>query len=234
MSMYAVVKTGGKQYRVTAGATLFVEKLDGEPGSTVTFDRVLLVGDDETVMVGTPTVSGASVQGTVVGAVRGPKLVVFKFKQKVKYRRRTGHRQQLTQVRIDSISAEGKTVTAEVARKARPARRTRPKAAARKTEAAEPTGTAEGETPAAEGATPAAKPSRRARTAKPAKPVVEESAAEGTEPAAPKPARTRRRTSSAAKASEPEAADETASAPAEARPRPRRGARAKARPAEEE
>ncbi len=233
--MYAVVKTGGKQYRVTAGATLFVEKLDGEPGSTVTFDRVLLVGDDEKVMVGTPTVSGASVQGTVVGAVRGPKLVVFKFKQKVKYRRRTGHRQQLTQVRIDSISAEGKTVTAEVARKARPARRTRPKAAARRTKAAQPTGTAEGEAPAAEGVTSAAKPSRRARTAKPAKPVVEEAAAaEGTEAAAPKPARTRRRTSSAAKASEPEAADETASAPAEARPRPRRGARAKAKPAEEE
>jgi large subunit ribosomal protein L21 len=113
MTMYAVVKTGGKQYRVAAGATLVVEKLDGEPGSAVTFDRVLLVGDGEQVTVGTPTVAGASVNATVLSAHLGEKIIVFKFKPKVKYRRRTGHRQRLTLVRIDSISADGKVVKAE-------------------------------------------------------------------------------------------------------------------------
>jgi large subunit ribosomal protein L21 len=113
MSMYAVVTSGGKQYRVEAGGELTVERLDADAGSTVTFDRVLLVGDGDTVSVGTPTVAGASVTGTVIGEALGPKLVVFKFKQKVKYRRTTGHRQHLTRVRIDEISAAGKTATAE-------------------------------------------------------------------------------------------------------------------------
>ena len=111
--MYAVMTTGGKQYRVEAGSELLVERLAAEAGSSVTFDRVLLVGDGDSVTVGTPTVAGASVSGTVVGEALGPKLVIFKFKQKVKYRRRTGHRQHLTRVRIDEISASGKKSTTE-------------------------------------------------------------------------------------------------------------------------
>src|SRR6266566_3400356 len=111
--MYAVLMTGGKQYRVEAGSTLVVEKVGGEPGSSITFDRILLVGDGEDITVGSPTVAGASVSATVLGEALGPKIVVFKFKQKVKYRRRTGHRQHLTRLRIDSISADGKTVKAE-------------------------------------------------------------------------------------------------------------------------
>lgn len=107
--MYAVVTTGGKQYRVEAGSMLLVEKIVAEPGSSVTLDRVLLVGDGDNVTVGTPTVSGASVSATVLGEERGQKIVVFKFKQKVKYRRRTGHRQHLTRLRVDSITAGGKT-----------------------------------------------------------------------------------------------------------------------------
>jgi large subunit ribosomal protein L21 len=113
--MYAVVTTGGKQYRVEAGSELTVERLSADAGSSVTFDRVLLVGDGETVTVGTPTVDGASVSATVLGQALGPKLRIFKFKQKVKYRRTAGHRQQLTRVRIDEISAAGKTSTAEEA-----------------------------------------------------------------------------------------------------------------------
>lgn len=105
--MYAVVTTGGKQYRVEAGSELMVERLAADAGSSITFDRVLLLGDGETVTVGTPTVEGATVSGTVLGEALGPKLVIFKFKQKVKYRRRTGHRQHLTRVRIDEISASG-------------------------------------------------------------------------------------------------------------------------------
>lgn len=101
--MYAVVSSGGKQYRVEAGSMLTLERLDGEPGSSVTFDRILLIGDGDEVMIGTPVVAGASVSATVLGEALGPKLVIFKFKQKVKYRRRTGHRQHMTRVRIDAI-----------------------------------------------------------------------------------------------------------------------------------
>ena len=106
--MYAVVTTGGKQYRVEAGAELTVERLTADPGTSVTFDRVLLVGDGDEVTVGTPTISGATVSGTVIGEQLGPKLIVFKFKQKVKYRRLNGHRQHLTRVRIDDIDAGGR------------------------------------------------------------------------------------------------------------------------------
>src|SRR5688500_6447379 len=111
--MYAGVSTGGKQYRVEPGATVAIEKLPVEPGATVTFDRVLLVGDGDETTVGTPTVAGATVSGTVLAAERGPKLVIFKFKQKVKYRRHTGHRQQLTRVRIDEITQDGKSAKAD-------------------------------------------------------------------------------------------------------------------------
>ena len=105
--MYAVLSSGGKQYRVEAGTELILERLDGEPGiagASVTFDRILLIGDGEDVTIGTPTVAGASVSATVIGEALGPKLVIFKFKQKVKYRRRTGHRQHMTRVRIDTIN----------------------------------------------------------------------------------------------------------------------------------
>jgi large subunit ribosomal protein L21 len=105
--MYAVLSSGGKQYRVEAGTTLMLEHLDGAPGEAgtqVTFDRVLLIGDGDDVTIGTPTVVGASVSATVLGEALGPKLVIFKFKQKVKYRRRTGHRQHMTRVRIDTIN----------------------------------------------------------------------------------------------------------------------------------
>jgi large subunit ribosomal protein L21 len=220
--MYAVVTTGGKQYRVEAGSTLVVEKLAGEPGSSVTFDRVLLVGDGETVTVGTPTVQGASVRATVLGEELGPKIVVFKFKQKVKYRRRTGHRQHLTRLHIDAISADGKTVTAEE-KAPRPA--SRPKAA--------PKAAAEAE--------PKAKPARRTRSqvatpAEEAAPGAEAPAkgrgtrskkAADAEPAEPKP-RARRGTAAASAEATPAKAEEAPT------PRARRSAKPKAEPAEEE
>jgi large subunit ribosomal protein L21 len=125
--MYAVVSSGGKQYRVEAGSELIVERLTADTGSTITFDRVLLVGDGEAVTIGTPTVDGATVSGTVLGEVLGPKLIVFKFKQKATYRRKNGHRQHLTRVRVDEINGAGKRGKAskaeepEAARKAEPA-----------------------------------------------------------------------------------------------------------------
>ena len=111
--MYAVVTTGGKQYRVEAGSELVMERLAADADASVTFDRVLLVGDGEAVTIGTPTVDGASVSGTILGEELGPKLIIFKFKQKATYRRTRGHRQHLVRVRIDEINASGKKAKAE-------------------------------------------------------------------------------------------------------------------------
>ena len=101
--MYAVIKTGGKQYRVAANQVIKVERLAGEVGSTITFPEVLMVGG-ETPVVGTPTVAGASVTATVLEQTRGEKLIVFKKKRRKNYRRRNGHRQHLTVVRIAEIA----------------------------------------------------------------------------------------------------------------------------------
>jgi len=101
--MYAIVETGGKQYRVAPGQRLAVELLDAQPGSTVALDRVLLVSDGSGVRVGTPTVPGARVLAEVVEHGKGEKIVVFRYKSKVRYRRRTGHRQRLTRLLIREI-----------------------------------------------------------------------------------------------------------------------------------
>ena len=103
--MYAVIETGGKQYRVAEGDTLYVEKLDGDVGDTVSFDRVLLVADGDSVNVGSPTVSGAEVSGEIVGHGRDKKVIVFKFKRRKDYRRRNGHRQSFTAVKINSLKS---------------------------------------------------------------------------------------------------------------------------------
>ncbi len=116
--MFAVMTTGGKQYRVEAGSELVIERVPGDAGSSITFDRVLLVGDGDAVTIGTPTVAGVSVTATVLGEELGPKLVVFKFKQKVKYRRHTGHRQHLIRVRIDEIAGAPKSRTARASKAA--------------------------------------------------------------------------------------------------------------------
>ncbi len=101
--MYAIVETGGKQYRVQPGDTLEVELLGDTDGGTVELDRVLMVGGDGNTVVGQPLVEGARVVAEVVGEVKGEKLSVYKFKSKVRYRRRTGHRQRLMQLRITDI-----------------------------------------------------------------------------------------------------------------------------------
>ena len=136
--MYAVVSSGGKQYRVEAGSMLTLERLDGEPGSSVTFDRILLIGDGDEVMIGTPVVAGASVSATVLGEALGPKLVIFKFKQKVKYRRRTGHRQHMTRVRIDAIHPTPERKATAPAEKTDEKPMLKPKAASRTAKVATP------------------------------------------------------------------------------------------------
>jgi large subunit ribosomal protein L21 len=165
--MYAVVATGGKQYRVEPGVELVVERLAGDAGSTVTFDRVLLVADGDAVTVGTPTVAGATVSGTVIGDALGPKLIIFKFKQKVKYRRRTGHRQHLTRIRIDEISSGGAQSKA-AGRAAKPeAQRAEPDAPAAATTEDKPKRTRRA-APKATAAKPEASPAPEAAAEKPA------------------------------------------------------------------
>lgn len=101
--MYAVIETGGKQYRVTAGDKLEVERLETEAGKPHTFDRVLLVANDGKVSVGTPTVAGAKVVADVTQHLRGEKKIAFKMKRRKGYHRTVGHRQELTRVMITDI-----------------------------------------------------------------------------------------------------------------------------------
>ncbi len=103
--MYAVIRTGGKQYRVAPGDILEVEKLEGQVGDTITLDDVLLVADGEKVTIGQPTVEGASVTAKITGQHRGEKILVFRYRPKKRIRVRRGHRQYLTRIQIESISA---------------------------------------------------------------------------------------------------------------------------------
>ena len=100
--MYAIIATGGKQYRVSEGDVIYIEKIDAQVASTVSFD-VLLVGNDGDVKIGTPVVEGVKVEGKVVGQIRGEKIVVYKYKSKKNYRRKQGHRQPYTKVEITKI-----------------------------------------------------------------------------------------------------------------------------------
>lgn len=106
--MYAVIKTGGKQYRVQPGDLLVVEKLEGEPGAAVAFGDVLLLGDGEAVTVGEPTVKGASVAATLIETRKGEKVKIFKKIRRQGYRRTRGHRQAETVLRVTGITAGGK------------------------------------------------------------------------------------------------------------------------------
>ena len=101
--MYAVIETGGKQYRVAPGDTVEIELLEAEAGKPVTFDRVLLVANDGKCSVGSPTVSAATVVGDVVEHFRGEKKIAFKMKRRKGYHRTVGHRQELTRVKISEI-----------------------------------------------------------------------------------------------------------------------------------
>ena len=100
--MYAIIATGGKQYRVSEGDVIYIEKIDAQVDSTVSFD-VLLMGNDGDVKIGTPVVEGVKVEGKVVGQIRGEKIVVYKYQSKKNYRRKQGHRQPYTKVEITKI-----------------------------------------------------------------------------------------------------------------------------------
>jgi large subunit ribosomal protein L21 len=174
--MYAVILTGGKQYRVKAGDVLAVEKLDLEPGRKAHFDRVLLIEDGGTVQVGTPILDNAMVLGLVLENFKDEKVIVFKKKRRKQFRRTRGHRQQLTKVRITKIAADRTQITAadlaeeKIVPAEKPAPAPKPKAAA-PVEAPAP-----------------AKPAKSAPKAKPAKKEAAKPKAEKKAPAKPKKA----------------------------------------------
>jgi large subunit ribosomal protein L21 len=145
--MFAVIKTGGKQYRVAADDVIVVEKLAGDAGDTLVFGEVLMIGDGDKVEMGGPMIGGAQVVGEVVEQRRAAKIIIFKKKQRNTYRRKQGHRQTETVIKITEILAKGgRTVEAkEAAPKA-----ARPKAA-----------TAKAKTAKAEGAAPKKAPARK-------------------------------------------------------------------------
>lgn len=102
--MYAILENGGKQYRISEGSTVLLEKLVAEPGETVTFSEILAVGTEDKLHFGTPYVENASITGKVVGHGKAKKIVVFKYKAKKNYRRKQGHRQPFTRITIEKIS----------------------------------------------------------------------------------------------------------------------------------
>src|SRR6187397_1478801 len=120
--MYAVIETGGKQYRVEVGTELEVELLDAEPGKTITLDRVLLVADGDDANIGRPLVSGAEVSAEVLRQARGEKLIAFKYRPKARSRTKKGHRQELTVLRIADITLNGKSAAKTAARAAEQAK----------------------------------------------------------------------------------------------------------------
>jgi large subunit ribosomal protein L21 len=103
--MYAVVATGGKQYRVEEGEIIRIEKLTGQVGDQVAFDQVLMIGDGENVRIGQPVVEGATVKASIVEQGKNKKILVFKYKRRKRYRRKQGHRQQFTAVKVNAIEA---------------------------------------------------------------------------------------------------------------------------------
>jgi len=117
--MFAVIKSGGRQYKVSVGQTLEVNRLPTEDGTQVTFDEVLLISDEDRVLIGTPFVENAAVHATAVKQGRGEKLIVFRYKAKKRVRHRKGHRQELTILSIDDIVADGKSLITGEAPKAK-------------------------------------------------------------------------------------------------------------------
>ncbi len=103
--MYAVIKTGGKQYRVIQGETLKIEIIHGDVGSAIVLDKVLMVGNGDTVSIGKPMLTGATVTATIISIGRGKKVTIFKMRRRKHYQKHQGHRQSYTEIRIDGISA---------------------------------------------------------------------------------------------------------------------------------
>ena len=132
--MYALVRTGGKQYRVAKDDTILVERIAADEGAEAILDDVVMLGDGDKVTIGTPRVEGAAVSATVVSQTRGPKIIIFRRKRRKNHRRTQGHRQDLTLLKINAIAEDGKSLKpkAAPAKKAAAKEEAAPKAAAKK------------------------------------------------------------------------------------------------------
>ena len=132
--MYALVRTGGKQYRVAKDDTILVERIAADEGAEVILDDIVMLGDGDKVTIGTPRVEGAAVSATVVSQTRGPKIIIFRRKRRKNHRRTQGHRQDLTLLKINAIAEDGKSLKpkAAPAKKAAAKEDAVPKAAAKK------------------------------------------------------------------------------------------------------
>jgi len=161
--MFAVIKSGGRQYKVSVGQKLEVNRLPYEDGEQIRFEEVLLISDEETSMVGTPHVANAAVLATILGDERGEKLIVFRYKSKKRVRHRRGHRQELTALTIDDIVADGKSL---ITGKALNAEDETPAEEVSTPDAEVETPVEAEKTPTVEEAEPEKKTSRRRRTAK--------------------------------------------------------------------
>jgi large subunit ribosomal protein L21 len=133
-AMYALVRTGGKQYRVAKDDTILVERIAADEGAEVILDDVVMLGDGDKVTIGTPRVEGAAVSATVVSQTRGPKIIIFRRKRRKNHRRTQGHRQDLTLLKINAIAEDGKSLKpkAAPAKKAAAKKEAAPKATAKK------------------------------------------------------------------------------------------------------
>lgn len=207
--MYAVIETGGKQYRVEVGTELAVELLDAEPGKTVTLDRVLLVADGDEAAIGQPVVSGAAVSAEVVRQDRGDKVIAFKYRPKARRRVKKGHRQELTVLRVSDIQFGGKSAAKSAAKAEADAKTERQ----RLEEAAAAQAAKDAELAAKLAATK--KPATRAAPAKGPKAKAADAAATPAEEAAPKATakRTPKAKADDATTSAPKASAPKASAP---------------------
>ncbi|MGB1863441.1 MAG: 50S ribosomal protein L21 [Candidatus Puniceispirillum sp.] len=160
--MYALVKTGGKQYRVAKDDTILVERIAAEEGDQVVLDNIIMLGDGDKLTIGTPTVEGAGVSATVMRQTRGPKIIIFRRKRRKNHRRTQGHRQDLTLLKITDIAEDAKKLAAP--KKAAAPKAAPKKAAAPKAEAAAPKKAApkKAATPKAEAAPKKAAPKKAA------------------------------------------------------------------------
>ena len=156
--MYALVRTGGKQYRVAKDDTILVERIAADEGAEVILDDVVMLGDGDKVTIGTPRVEGAAVSATVVSQTRGPKIIIFRRKRRKNHRRTQGHRQDLTLLKINAIAEDGKSLKpkAAPAKKAAAKEEAAPKAAAKKAAAKKAAPKAEAKKAAAKKAAPKA------------------------------------------------------------------------------
>ena len=165
--MYALVKTGGKQYRVEKDDTILVERIAAEEGAEVILNDIVMLGDGDKVTIGTPTVDGAAVSATVLSQTRGPKIIIFRRKRRKNHRRTQGHRQDLTLLKITDISSSGKKAAAPkpAAKKAEAPKTEAPKSEAKKP-AAKKAAAKKAAAPKAEAKKPAAKKAAAKKKAK--------------------------------------------------------------------